>query len=303
MITIKLDNIRQIDHGPRYIINLKRRASATSVVFIDDYHIIIGGLEAAQLYLYKLKDDSYYLIDTINTVNNNRVTSTDLIDHKDGLIITSNCFGNNQTLYLIDNNQLSFYKDIPQLHNKDFCHGIKFDPYNDYIIATTYTKSKTVKFINYYANKVLYDIKFKESPKDIAFIDNNKILVLCTSSEIRTNIINKNVEKYMIKYHSRIILLEYNLSEKTHQIIDSIIIPKSHGDSICYYNNIIVVNNQLQDEVNILYLDNSIKYVDTITGFNFPHCVAINKSGTKLAVSNYGNNTVNIIDFDTNKYT
>jgi len=301
MLNISLSNLNRTHYGPLYIGTVKRLATATSVKFIDSTHLCTTHLVGMYLDLYEFDYDKkiFTLLDKIDTTYNNNLCITDLIDYNDDLILTSNFDKGTQTLYKIENNKLFLYKCLPVYCNKlQYCHGVKF--YNKNIICFTYNREFVISFVDYLHDRLLYQISYLPNfnPKDIAFINDTKMLIYYSTS----NVIDKSDTR---KFKSRIVYLDVNLENKTHNILDSFDIVDCHGDCIVVCNNIIFVNNQTGDCVYIFNLQNNkICLIDTLDGYDKPHGLDVNYDNQLIAVSNYGDNTIklrkipqNILDF------
>ncbi len=294
MLIIELENINRANIKELYVNNIKRLATATSVVFIDEKHLIIGSLAGMKLYIYQIdfNENNYQLLDEIDTVYKGEMVLTDLIDYDgNNLLAMSNFKCGTQTLYKIVNLKIEHYQDIKNFNKKrEFCHGIKFYPYQKNIICTTNNKNYKIIFIDYVNNEILYKIEYNKefNPKDICFIDENNMLAAYTTSKVLTNVTNKD-------YITRINLYKIDIQNKIHSLLYSYDIDNSHSDCIIYYKNFIFTGNQIKGEINILRLENNILYYHKIlSGYNMPHGIAIEPKNNLLAVSNYGDNTVKI---------
>ncbi|QKF94730.1 lactonase 6-phosphogluconolactonase [Fadolivirus algeromassiliense] len=294
MLTIKLLNLNRSQYGPLYINNVKRLAQATSVKFIDNNHLCATHLVGMYMQLYFIDYDNknYKLLDQINTTYNNKICITDLIDHKEGLLVTSNFDKGTQTLYELKNNKFVWYKDIPDQNNgKQYCHGVKFYPYKENVICATYNRIPMVQFIDYIKNEVIYQIQYivNHRPKDIAFIDKCNMLVYYTTSDV-------SGKQGNVKYKSQILYLKIDIDTKTHSIIDQYDIDDSHGDCIVFNNNVIFTNNQIGDSIMTFHIkDNKICFIESIDVFDKPHGIDVNYNNKLIAVTNYGDNTIKII--------
>lgn len=295
LLSIKLENLNRTNKKELYLNDRKRLATSTSANFINNDLIIIGSLVAMKLYLYKidLVNETYNLMHEIDTTFKNEIVSTDLASHLDNVVIVSNFYKGSQTIYKIIDNKITHFKDIKQniFKHRQFCHGVNF--YNENIIMSTLIRIPyRIDFTDLEGN-LIYHIKcgseFK--PKDVCNIKENKnrIIAFFTKSEIMEDITN------MIEYSSRIKLFEIDLEKRNHKMINYIDIKNSHADCVRYYRGVIFLSNQLNDTIDILYLDNDkIKYVTKLNGFNMPHGFDIDINGELIAVSNYGDNTVKI---------
>ncbi|QKF94726.1 lactonase 6-phosphogluconolactonase [Fadolivirus algeromassiliense] len=300
MFSIKLEDLNRSNKKELFIGDVKRLATATSVSFINKTYLCVAHLVGMKMYLYKFDYDKkeYNLISTINTTYNNKMTITDLMDsNKKDLIVLSNFSLGTQTIYKINNNKLYHLKDVMNCFDyEQYCHGVKFHPTNHYIIALTGNKVFNVTFYDYSVNKILHQIKYIDTyaPKDIAFIDENNILVLYTTSQVLKTPVD-------IKYRSRIVHFTIDLKNKRTKTNCTIDIPDSHGDSIIVHRSVIFINNQIKDEVLVFHMNNNkITKIATLQGYDKPHGLDYEPTQNLLAVSNYGDNTIKLTPLSEN---
>jgi hypothetical protein len=89
------------------------------------------------------------------------------------------------------------------------------------------------------------------------------------------------------------------LNKQEYVVLSKFIIPNSQLDCCVYYNNLVFVTvvGESEDSVLILSSDNNTLSIHgKLTGFNIPHGIA--SRNNLLAVTNYGDNTVKIINLD-----
>ena len=294
---IKLEDLNRTEYKEYWVNNRKRLATATGCVFIDENHLVVTSLVGMKMYLFEIDfaNSSYSVIQELDTIYDSKPTITDLLDYNGtDMLITSNCDNGTQTIYKIKDNHISFYKQITNTESLNgFCHGIKFHPFYNNLVCATIFRGCSIKYINIESEsphqinyQINYDIGFR--PKDLTFVDKDRIIVLYTNSKART----KEVQDLFI---AKLILYEVNLVEKSHKPISEYTINNSHGDSILFHKGYVIVNNQIQDEINILKLDNDIFIEqDVLKGYNFPHGLAYEPKSNLLAVTNYLDNTISI---------
>ena len=296
MIFIKLEDLKRTNITEMYIKDKKRLATVTSIVFLDDKHFVAASLAGAKLYLYHIDyhKNEYQLLSECDTIASDDLTITDLIDYdgKDTLVV-SNFRDGSQYLYKINDNKIKHYKYLPK--TCDFyqtCHGIKFYPIDKNIICATGNRKFVVNFIDTIINEIIYQISYEDgyNPKDMAFINQNRILVLYTNSKVLGHTVDD-------EYTSRIVLFEINIDQKFHKILDKCDIPNSHGDCIIYHKGFGFSTNQLANEVNIVYVkDDKVENYKTLYDYDMPHGVAVEEKNNLLAVTNYGDNTIRIME-------
>lgn len=293
-----MPNINRSMYSELYLNQKKRLATCTGSFIIDDTYIIVINLVAMMMYLYHFDIDTetYELLHQIDTTYNNKLAIVDLLDYKNGYIVTSNFDEGTQSFYRLINNKLTHSKDVPYLHNyTQSCHGVKF--YNDTIICATGNMRHMVYFINHITNDIIMQITYLESynPKDISIINDNIIAVAYSTSKIG-NIANDS------EFITKIIIYSIDIYNKSYSVLCELIIPLSHCDSITHtWNNnkcLLFINDQNNDNVNVIHYDNvnnKMCIVDTICDNSFPHGVSYNNG--LLAICNYGTNSVRIMKY------
>lgn len=298
MLSIKLPDLNRSIHGPLYIGTVKRLANATAIKFIDDTHLCAINLVGMymQLYEFNYNKKTSKLIDQIDTIYDNKLCVIDLMDYDNlKLFVTSNFDVGTQTIYKLENNKLSFYKNVCKFSiEPQYCHGVKFYPFNKNILCFTFNRHFVfnVNFVDYINNKMLYQIEYLQNynPKDMAFINKNEMLIIYSASNVTPDMKQSN-------YESRIVYLKFNLENKTHNIIDFCDIPHCHSDCIIFRKNVIFINNQTDDCVITYYLNkNKMHLIESIKIYDKPHGLDISHNNKLLGVADYGDNTIKIIE-------
>jgi hypothetical protein len=308
MKIVYLENTNRNNIKELYIGNQKRLATASGIQFIDKRYFIVCSMAGCKLYLYSINDDKndITLLHSIDTTYDDKLSMTDLISYRNGLVVGSNFNEGTQTMYKIDGNIIKHYKDIPNMNKKkNFCHGIKF--YNDTIICVTNNKMFGINFIDIIKDKLLFVVKLKnpyDDPKDIEFINktnSNKMFILATTSKVLTTgkpMVKSKKQNHMESNNiGKIIYCDIDVNNKKYDVLNEFVLNNSHTDSIVFYKNLIFVNNQISHTIDILFLQNEkIHYFRALSGFSFPHGITIEPNNNLLAVCNYGTNSVNIIN-------
>ena len=271
-----LTNFPKVYAGER-----NRHATATGVKYINNDLLI-----AAQFLSKKI-----FLIDVNNWEILNEVTTNyypDLIHSKGNLIITSNFPSMGTTIggasiFELNDNEIVFKKDIIIPNIKT--HGCKVIDNENIVLTCAGEKDRGLIFLDINTEKYEVFNEFEYYPKDV-FLYDNKLFI--TSSKSRPQTKGEVVVEDTILY-----VFDYIKMEKIDEI-------RFHGqsDSISVYNDFIFITLQPSDEVIVFnFLDDKLNYVKTLTGYDFPH--GVDAYNGKLAVSNYGDNTIqidNIVD-------
>lgn len=291
-IVIQLPFENRTWHGPLYIGDRRREAGATAVKVIDANRLALASLIGKRLYLARL--DWQKSLYEITKAVDERVSS-DLIDF-DGrdLIVTSNCEDHSVSLYRLEGNEIKLERDLPiRDPGAGYCHGAKFVPgRHDVVCAACNSEARGVYFLSVNTGQVVYGFVPGWGPKDVAFIDVRRMIVLCAEQSA--------TKEPRANYRGKIFLLEIDIGLRRHRVLDEVLV-EGHFDSCVYGAGKLYVNNQTRDVVHRYRIEeDTLKFEGDIGGYDFPHGVdvAVTSEGTFLAVSNYGNNTIDVRRID-----
>jgi hypothetical protein len=275
MFKINLPEIDTSKHIKRYIGANYRYATATAISFIDNNTIIAASLLGKSIYLIKILESNYEILDQIQTN-----TFPDLMDYKNSSIVTANTDSNTISFYKITNDKLSLVNDV-SLHHTIHPHGCRFLDHNNVIITNKYKKNLGCFQYNISSNKIKKVISDSFVSKDVFIKDNLSIAV---STEFVALAKPSKPPKSNICLYSN-----YNL-------LDSIQI-KGQTESVTLLEDNIFITDQYNNTIIYCKLfNNKIKFFKNINGFNFPH--GISSFNNKIAVSNYGDNSIQVYDID-----
>lgn len=262
-----------------YVGNRVRYATATAVSFIDDVTILVAVLLSKKIYLININNDEFDILDEI-TLNH----YPDLMDYKDGLIVTSNRTNNDElgcvTILELKNNKIIFIREIISKNNRQI-HGIRIIDNENVIITNTSTFEKGCYFMDLKTEKTTKFNQFDFFPKDI-FIINNRMLISTSGSrpsglgEVKIT----NSKLYLFEFPSMKKIDELEFFGQT--------------DCISFNNQDGFITLQGQDSLfHFKLIDDKLSYVKLIDGFDFPHGVA--SMNEKVIVTNYGDNSIDIL--------
>jgi hypothetical protein len=257
----------------------KRHATATDVSFVNEDTILVASYLNKKIYLIDISNNDFKIKTEITTS-----FYPDLMDYKDGLIITTNRSDKKTfgciSVYKLTEDKIILEKDIIR---KDFnqLHGCVIIDENNVIVSNTDDNNRCCVFLDLREETVKIFNDFKFYPKDI-FILNNRMLI--TSSSSRPSTINKvkleNSIIYLFEFPSLKKITELEFYGQT----DGITINGDDG----------FVTLQGQDSLFHFKLENDVLSPNgTIEGFNFPHGVA--SYGDKMVVTNYGDNSIDVL--------
>lgn len=276
-----LPNIDLNQFYPVYIGNRKRYATSTGVSFINKNLILVASYFGKKIYLVDISKKLFNIIDEYETE-----FFIDLIDYKDGLITASHLPYKTScgsiSMLSLNENKISFIKNIK-------LDGIS--PHG----CTILNKSTLIvsNISDHYRGSLLLDIDsgkysllngIKYYPKDACIYD-NKLFILSIESRPKINTPTKIGR-------SVIYLFDLNTLTKVNEIE---FFGQSDGITVNNDNGFITVQDKdcLQ---HFTINDNKIILSKIIPGFNFPH--GISSFDEKIAVTNYGDNSVDIYDLD-----
>jgi hypothetical protein len=267
----------------------KRYATATAVMFINDEIFICASYLNRELYLLNINTGEILFKIKTNYFN-------DLLDYKDGLIVTSCLMYQDKPSAIgifkvdIDNKKIYFIKDII-LEPKGIInvHGIRIIDNKTVIITCTNDSDRGLLFYDIENNKKIKLFNnFNYRPKDIFIQENkNKIYVIScsTSPSYGSYKINESI-LYMFEYFTLNLIDKLSFKGQ----IDAMTIIENEDDTDSFIT--------LQSEDSLLHFkvkNNKIEFIKQIEGFNFPHGIGSFKN--KIAVTNYGDNSIQIFDF------
>jgi hypothetical protein len=261
--------------------NRNRYSTATAVSFINDNLLVSAAFNSKKIYLIELlQDGTHKILDVVKAKNN-----PDLLDYKDGVILTSDYPfmqpNGHGSLYDLVDNKIVFRKQIVLPNTK--AHGAEIVDDKTIIITSNSDHNRGVLFIDIESHQVIKNLNdFKHYPKD-AFIKDNRILVVCAES--LPQIGQTTVIKESILY-----LFDLNTLEKLDEV-------SFHGqtDSLTLSGEDGFITIQGDDTVlHFKLIDDKLSIIKRIGGFDFPH--GIDATETKVAVTNYGDNTIRIFE-------
>jgi hypothetical protein len=263
--------------------NRDRYSCATAVAFINENLFVSAAFNSKRIYLIELlPDGSYNILDEVRTNHH-----PDLMDYKDGIILTSDYPymepNGHASIYKLIDNKIVFQKEIKIVNTKS--HGCEIINKDTIIITSNSDHNRGCMFIDVEKEKITKNFNMiQHYPKDV-FISGNRLFVVC--SESLPQIGKTTVIKESILY-----LFDLTTLEKLDEV-------KFHGqtDSLTMSGNDGFITVQGDDTVVHYTVDNDkLSIVKRIGGFNFPH--GIGAIADKIAITNYGDNTIRIFTLE-----
>lgn len=281
-IVIKLDDVSST---PVFIGERSRLSSATSVAFLDNGTIACAHFAARKIYAYRFDLDggTHEKLSELDTTYNGIRCQTDLMAHDGhGRIAVTNFLAKTCTMYQYDGTGLRLAHYLPY-DAGDVVHGIKF--YSDALLAMTSRRNSSgIHFFEPDRRDPVYILRSdRNSVQDFCFISDRRLAVVSTTKSPGPN------PKDMWDAH--IDIVDFDLASRTDSIVESMEVKCAHLDNIVFYNSHLYASDQYNNA--ILQIDpESLQVVKRHEGFDFPHGLAVDNG--RLAVSNYGSNTVEI---------
>ena len=286
---IKLEDNNPNKVGEYYLGTKERLGSATSITFLNSDTFITTTFVGMKMYLYRFdfEKNSYNLLDSLDTTYNNTLCYTDLAHSYNNLIICSNFELGTQTIYKFDNDKLSHYLDVKSFVDPQYCHGVKFYKWIPNMICATGNKVYYIDFIDYIKQTLEYRFSTDMRPQDIDFISENRMVVLCTTSTVTNIPVEESSRVIKILYY------EIDILNKKHKLLDTYLLDDAHGDSIIYYDNHLYLTDQYNNNIVVVKVENDkLIFNKNISGYSYPHGLAIEPNNKLLGVSNYGDNSI-----------
>ena len=281
---IQLEDINRTGRGPLFINGRSRISTATSVRFLDNRTIVCASLVGQRLYLidFDLTDNSFRVLDSLDTTFEGVLAETDLMDIDDqGNIVTSNFYRGSATLYCRSGGRINFVRDL-HLGLDCFVHGIRL--LGSGILAVTATKGpKGIHFFDLQNCQPLFHLPLEFPTKDLCVLPGGNIAVIVAHGTPQRD--------QKSPYSSEIRLYELDIGRNYYRFVDSITLQQHHFDTLQYCDGKLLVIDQTYDRVLLINIS-PLGVAGAINGFNFPHGLAA-KYGL-LAVTNYGSNSVSI---------
>ena len=261
----------------------KRYSTATAVAWINDHKLVSAAFNSRKVYLIELTEDGgSRILDVVKAPYN-----PDLMDYKDGVIVTSDYpFSNpdgHASIFDVVDDKIVYRKSIKLPSTK--AHGCKIVDSNTIIITSNSDFNKGCLFIDVNKGVVKSNLKDMDHyPKDV-HIKDDRLLVVCAKSlpQIgQTTVIGESI------------LYLFDVATLTR--LDEV---RFHGqtDSLTMDGEHVFITIQGDDTVaGFTLIDDKLSYIGRAGGFNFPH--GIDALNGRIAVTNYGDNTIRIFTKD-----
>lgn len=262
--------------------NRKRFSTATAVAFINENLFVSAAFNSRKLYLIEITETGHNILQEVKTNH-----SPDLMKYKDGMILTSDYPhgepNGHASIYRLVDGKIVFDWEIALINTK--AHGCEIIDKDNIIITSNSDHNRGILFIDISTGIIKKNFNdLKHYPKDVCIVG-DVLFTVCAASlpQIgKTTVIRESIV--------------YAFDKNTLQKIDE---QTFHGQT-----DSIVVNGEdgfitIQGDDTVLhfkFVDNKLSIVKRIGGFSFPHGISFIEN--KVAVTNYGDNTIRIFNLD-----
>lgn len=261
-----------------YVGDQCRYATATACACIGKERLITAQFLNKTLYIHNVNDD--YKIKSSQKID----YYPDLIDYKDGICISANfptlgIKNGSLIVYRIEEESIEFVKHIDLGSKKT--HGCRIIDSQRALVTST-AENKCIAYVNLENGRVISEFAdFEYFPKDIYLVDDD---IYISSSESRPA---RSPVKIL---RSKLYIYSKDFKHKKAEL-------DFYGqtDALAISGNDIFITLQGQHTVAHFKREkDSLEYVGDISGYSFPH--GISSDGVSLYVTNYGDNTVDVVD-------
>ena len=262
--------------------NRTRFSTATAVAFINENLFVSAAFNSKKLYLVEITPEGHNILQEVKTNH-----SPDLMKYKDGMILTSDYPfmepNGHASIYDLVDKRIVFRKEIPVKDTK--VHGCEIVDDKTIIVTSNSDHNRGIMFLDVANDALKQNFKnIQHYPKDVCIVG-DLLFTVCAASlpQIgKTTVIRESIVYAFDKN-----TLE-KLDEQTfHGQTDSIVVNGEDG----------FITIQGDDTVlHFKFTNGKLSIIKRIGGFSFPH--GISSIGDKIAVTNYGDNTIRIFTLD-----
>lgn len=262
--------------------NRTRFSTATAVAFINENLFVSAAFNSKKIYLVEITPEGHNILQEVKTNH-----SPDLMKYKDGMILTSDYPymepNGHASIYDLVDERIVFRKEIPVKDTK--VHGCEIVDNQTIIVTSNSDHNRGIMFLDVANDAIKQNFNnLQHYPKDVCIVG-DVLFTVCAAS--LPQIGKTTVIKESIVYAFNKNTLE-KIDEATfHGQTDSLVINGEDG----------FITIQGDDTVlHFKFVDGKLSIVKRIGGFNFPH--GISSIGDKIAITNYGDNTIRIFTLD-----
>lgn len=261
----------------------KRYSTATAIAFISEDMFVSAAFNSKTLYLVQLLPDGAYKILDIKKTRH----SPDLMKYQDGLLLTSDYPykepDGHASLYRVEGNKIRFIKEIRVPKTK--VHGCWILDPKTIMVTSNSDHNRGLLSFDVDTGRLIKNFSaYQHYPKDVC-VDGDFLFIVTSVSlpQIgRTTVIKESI----------LYVFDKNTLEKIDEVT-------FHGqtDSIAFRGGEGFITVQGDDSVVCFAFScGKLSILHRVEGFSFPHGISVLNS--KVAVTNYGDNSIRIFDRD-----
>ena len=268
-----------------YIGTRSRPGSATSVVLLSPQRLVTCQFDECKMYLmgFDWQTGRSWLIDQCTTMADGVPCETDLLaSDGQGRLVATNLYHQNCSLYRVEGDSIRYERDVPMRCGADV-HGVKF--YTPGIVAmTSRYLSGGIHFADIEdGRRLFYLVQRDIATQDVCFLSPGRAIAVSTTS---------SPSMTPVPIHNGIVdLIDLDADLGAARIVRRRLLPDSHLDNVVTSGGRAYVTDQYNNTVLVLDTE-TLETVDVIRGYDFPH--GVDAAHGLLAVSNYGNNTIDL---------
>jgi len=260
--------------------NRNRFSTSTAVAFINENLLLSAAFNNKKIYLIELTENGHNIVQEVRTKHH-----PDLMKYKDGMILTSDYPhmepNGHASIYHLINGEIVFNKEIPAINTK--VHGCEIVDDKTIIITSNSDHNRGIMFIDVPSGLLKQNFNsLQHYPKDVC-IYNNYLFTVCAASlpQIgKTTVIKESIL--------------YVFDKTSLNKIDEITFHGQTDSLVAFGDNVLITVQGDDTVIHFKFIDGKLSFVKRIEGFNFPHGIAA--YGNKIAVTNYGDNTIRVFN-------
>jgi hypothetical protein len=267
-VKFALEARNESGHPAYWVDGRQRLATCTSVRWIDERRFACASLVGQALYLVEIDaQGGHRVIDRASTIRGDAAVCTDLLDF-DGkdLLATSNCEDSSVSFYRLDGDRLRYESSLRiGGEHRGFCHGVAFAPGSDLICVAIQSGAESLQLWS-------------------------RTTQTCIAVYSRT----AKRQDGPAAHRSKLALIEFSEGFRTHRTVSEYFPDASHIDCVAHSSGDVFVTDQGRSQVHRFRIDGELRQLESLDGYDFPHGVDYDRVRGRLAVSNYGSNSVEL---------
>ena len=276
-----------------------RSSGLTSVRFVEDDLLVAADFASKKAYLVKISDGEMTILDSHDTViSDGTPVETDLMDYRDGEFIVSNFYQGTFSRFDITAGRIRFAGEV-KADSPPNMHGLRYIPGHPQLVWLTYCNNKRPchRIVELESGRVLHHFDTDQQCQDIAFMDGHAVVFARTDHITKGDKpAPKGSRKNIMFATAYVYALPDNLASQPPRLV-SRWKGEGHLDaSKETADGRILCANQYLDRIDEFRLghDGTLILTGVFDGFGLPH--GLDVRGSSVAVTNYGDQTLRILD-------